>query len=175
MKVTYDPKTDSLTVILKEGIAVVRRARKSALARYPRRLAPSPRRAQDRVSDDGMTGAIWQISAGPAARTYAEVFLQHGVALIGPGDAGPWTPERDDDEFEGGFVRRFASAVAAGDVFLRRTGVATIAAVGLVTGDYLYVNAFDDVNGWDLQHGLQELGLAEALRIHEGGPSATSN
>ena len=27
-----------------------------------------------------------------------------------------------------------------------------IAAVGLVAGDYLYVNAFDDVNGWDLQH-----------------------
>jgi len=24
--------------------------------------------------------------------------------------------------------------------------------VGLVAGDYLYVNAFDDVNGWDLQH-----------------------
>jgi hypothetical protein len=25
-------------------------------------------------------------------------------------------------------------------------------AVGLVASDYLYVNAFDDVNGWDLQH-----------------------
>ena len=24
--------------------------------------------------------------------------------------------------------------------------------MGLVAGDYLYVNAFDDVNGWDLQH-----------------------
>jgi hypothetical protein len=24
--------------------------------------------------------------------------------------------------------------------------------VGLVAGDYLYLNAFDDVNGWDLQH-----------------------
>ena len=96
--------------------------------------------------------AVWQISGGPASRAYADVFLKHGVALIGPGDAGPWTPERDDDEFEGGFVRRFASEVAAGDVFLLRTGIATIAAVGLVAGDYLYVNAFDDVNGWDLQH-----------------------
>jgi hypothetical protein len=37
-------------------------------------------------------------------------------------------------------------------VFLLRTGLATIAALGLVAGDYLYVNAFDDVNGWDLQH-----------------------
>lgn len=96
--------------------------------------------------------AIWQISGGPASRSYAEVFLKHGVALIGPGDAGPWMPERDDDEFEGGFVRRFASEVVAGDVCLLRTGSAKIAAVGLVASDYLYVNAFDDVNGWDLQH-----------------------
>ncbi len=80
------------------------------------------------------------------------MLLKHGVALVGPGDAGRWTPERDDNEFEGGFVRRFASEVAAGDVFLLRTGLATICALGLVAGDYLYVNAFDDVNGWDLQH-----------------------
>ena len=96
--------------------------------------------------------AIWEVSAGPASRSYANVFLKHGVALVGPGDAGPWTAERDDNEFEGGFVRRFASEVASGDVFLLRTGLATIAALGLVAGDYLYVNAFDDVNGWDLQH-----------------------
>ncbi|MGH7343472.1 MAG: hypothetical protein ACREK4_01045 [Candidatus Rokuibacteriota bacterium] len=99
-----------------------------------------------------MTRAVWQISAGPASRSYADVFLKRGVALIGPGDAGPWNPERDDDEFEGGFVRRFASEAAAGDVFLLRTGLATITAVGLVAGGYLYLNAFDDVNGWDLQH-----------------------
>jgi hypothetical protein len=49
-------------------------------------------------------------------------------------------------------VRRFASEVAAGDVFLLRTGIATVAAIGVVAGDYVYVNAFDDVNGWDLQH-----------------------
>jgi hypothetical protein len=80
------------------------------------------------------------------------VCLKHGVALVGPGDAGPWTPERGDSEFEGGFVRRFASEVVSGDVLLLRTGLATVAAVGIVVGDYLYVNAFDDVNGWDLQH-----------------------
>lgn len=96
--------------------------------------------------------AVWQISAGPGSRSYAEVFLKHGVALIGPGDAGPWASSRDDGDFEGGFVRRFASEVVTGDVFLLRTGIATIAAVGLVAGSYEYVNAFDDVNGWDLQH-----------------------
>jgi hypothetical protein len=99
-----------------------------------------------------MNRALWQISGGLASRSYAEVFLKLGVALIDPGDAGPWASERDDDEFEGGFVRRFASEVAVGDVFLLRTGIATIAAVGLVGSDYFYVNAVDDVNGWDLQH-----------------------
>ena len=101
------------------------------------------------LSTGSATRAVWQVSAGPASRSYADVFLKHGVALIGPGDAGPWTPDRDDNEFEGGFVRRFASEVATGDIFLLRTGIAAIAALGLVTDNYLYVNAFDDVNGWD--------------------------
>jgi len=104
------------------------------------------------MSANDTSRAVSQISAGPSSRSYADIFLKHGVALIGPGDAGPWTPERDDDEFEGGFVRRFASEVSDGDVVLLRTGIATIAAVGLVAGGYQYVNAFDDVNGWDLQH-----------------------
>jgi hypothetical protein len=80
------------------------------------------------------------------------VFLRYGVALIGPGDAGAWTPDRDDAVFEGSFVRRFANEIAPGDLVLLRTGIARIGAVGLVAGEYSYVNAFDDVNGWDLQH-----------------------
>jgi len=68
------------------------------------------------------------------------------------GDAGAWRPERDDDEFEGGFVRRFASEVSIGDVFLLRTGIARICAVGLVASTYHYLHQFDDVNGLDLQH-----------------------
>ena len=77
------------------------------------------------MTADNPSAAVWQISAGPASRSYVDVFLKYGVALIGPGDAGPWTPERDDGEFEGGFVRRFASEVAVGDVFVLRTGLAT--------------------------------------------------
>ena len=86
------------------------------------------------------------------SRSYADVFLKHGVALIGPGDSGPWTSARNDDEFDGSFVRRFASEVADGDTVLLRTGIATIVAVGRVAGQHQYVSAFDDVNGWDLQH-----------------------
>ena len=96
--------------------------------------------------------SIWQLAGGPASRPYAEVFLRHGVGLIGPGDAGPWKPERGDDEFEGGFVRRFASEMQVGVLALLRTGMATITAVGIVASDYMYLNQFDDVNGWDLQH-----------------------
>ncbi len=96
--------------------------------------------------------SVWQISGGPASRPYADVFVQYGVALIGSGDAGPWTPERDDEEFEGGLVRRFASEVQVGNVFLLRTGQAAVGAVGIVASEYQYQAAFDDVNGWDLQH-----------------------
>ena len=95
---------------------------------------------------------IWQISGGPTARSYSNIFLKCGVGLIGPGDAGEWKSERDDNEFDGGFVRRFASEVRIGDVILLRTGISKIAAVGVVASGYLYLNQFDDVNGWDLQH-----------------------
>ena len=95
---------------------------------------------------------VWQISGGPLTRSYANVFLQYGVALIGPGDAGPWGPERGDEEFESGFVRRFASEIAVGNVFLLRTGLSSVVAVGIVASEYQYQSAFDDVNGWDLQH-----------------------
>jgi len=98
------------------------------------------------------TRSVWQISGGPLDRSYADIFLKYSVALIGPGDAGQWNPERDDKEFEGGFVRRFADEVQKDDVCLLRTGLSTIRAVGLVASEYLYLPQFDDVNGWDLQH-----------------------
>jgi hypothetical protein len=37
-------------------------------------------------------------------------------------------------------------------VVVLRAGIAAVAAVGLVAGEYQYLDAFDDVNGWDLQH-----------------------
>lgn len=95
---------------------------------------------------------IWQVSGGPSDRSYADQFLKYGVALIGPGDPGGWDSRRADEEFEGGFVRRFASELRTGDVLLLRTGLSTIRAVGLVACKYQYLPQFDDVNGWDLQH-----------------------
>jgi len=109
-----------------------------------------------------MTRAVWQISSGPASRLHPEVFLKHDVALIAPGDAGPWAPERDDHEVEGGFVPRFASEVAVGDVFMLRTGIATIAAVGLVARDYLCVNGYHLAKSWDQAAGFT--GVSDLLR-----------
>lgn len=100
-----------------------------------------------------MSHAIWQVSGGPASRPYADVLLKYGVALIGPGDSGPWSPERyAHDVALQGFVGRFAEEMQVGDALLLRTGSKTVCAVGLVASEYLYLEQFDDVNGWDLQH-----------------------
>lgn len=97
--------------------------------------------------------AVWQISAGPVSRSYADVFLRHGVGLIGPGDGGAWSRERYAHDFAlQGFVGRFAEEISPGDIVLLRVGVATIRAVGIVASEYLYLEQFDDINGLDLQH-----------------------
>ena len=96
---------------------------------------------------------IWQVSAGDYGRYYHDVFLDYGVALIGPGNPGEWTPERRDEEFKGSYVRRFAEEIQHGDVLVLRQGRAMIRAVGKVSDKYEYFDQFDDVNGWDLQHG----------------------
>lgn len=98
-------------------------------------------------------GYIWQISSLAGSASYAEVFIKHGVALIGPGDSGPWHEYRRDEEFGGPVVQRFATEVKEGDVLLLRTASKSIAAVGLVASGYLYLDQFDDVYGRDLQHG----------------------
>jgi hypothetical protein len=96
---------------------------------------------------------VWQISGGPSSRSFAQSFLDHGVGLIGPGYVGPWTPQGNDEDYEGGYVRWIASEVRTDDVVLLRKGQSSICAVGLVASDYQFFEQFDDVNGWDLQHG----------------------
>ncbi len=97
------------------------------------------------------TRQVWQIAAGDAGRFYGDIFLRYGVALIGPGDAGPWSPERSMIK-DLQAVRSFASEVQQGDIILLRIGQRRIHAIGIVVSDYLYLSQFDDVNGWDLQH-----------------------
>jgi hypothetical protein len=95
---------------------------------------------------------VWQIAGGPAGRSYSDVFVQHGVGLIGPGDPGPWTATRPDTDFGSSSVRRYATRAHPGDIVLLRAGNSVVRAVGLIASDYLHLPQFDDVNGWDLQH-----------------------
>jgi hypothetical protein len=100
-----------------------------------------------------MTRKVWQIAGGPASRSYVHVFLRYGVGLIGPGDPGPWQPDRPAEDYgRGHSVPRFATGPQEKDIFLLRSGISTVRAVGVVASSYLYLAEFDDVNGWDLQH-----------------------
>jgi hypothetical protein len=95
---------------------------------------------------------IWQVGGGLAGSPYDELFVKYGLALIGSGDAGRWTPERNDSDFDGSWVRRFATEPQIGDVILLRVGSDKVVAVGKIASEYGYLEQFDDVNGWDLQH-----------------------
>ena len=96
--------------------------------------------------------AVWQISGGLPGRDYADFLLKHGLALLGPGDEGPWREGRVDDLYGGPSVRRFATELRVGDALLLRVGHSTVRAVGVVASDYFYLADCDDVQGWDLQH-----------------------
>ena len=95
---------------------------------------------------------IWQVSALAGSASYSDTLIRNGVALIGPGEAGRWTPDRGDTDFDGSAVRRFATDVKQDDVFLLRTAANRIAAIGLIASNYLFLDQFDDVYGRDLQH-----------------------
>jgi len=95
---------------------------------------------------------IWQVGGGLTGSPYDELFVKYGLALIGPGDAGRWTPDRNDADFDGSYVRRFATEPQVGDVILLRVGIDKVVAVGKIASEYQYLEQFDDVNGWDLQH-----------------------
>ena len=108
---------------------------------------------------------VWQLAGGPATRPYADIFLRYGVGLIGPGDAGSWGSERSDDEFDGGFVRRFASEMQVGDVVLLRTGIATIAAVGLVASDDVVVSDGIRYRMYSGETGFEPVAYANLIRL----------
>lgn len=98
-----------------------------------------------------MTAAVWQVSSAPSRQNYAEVFLRYGVALITPGDTGPWSVQRQESIGDD-VLRRFATEAQIGDILLLRSNPSTIQAVGIIASEYQYLPQFDDVSGLDLQH-----------------------
>ena len=113
---------------------------------------------------------VWQVNAHQSPRPcwpavgnqqwraqyYGDLFLQYGVALIGPGRGGAW-PNFVAPCYAGpgaaAIVERFAAGPAIGDIILLRPGTLRhIHAVGIVASDYQFLDQFDNVYGWDLQH-----------------------
>ena len=98
---------------------------------------------------------IWQVSSGRSDRPYWDIFLKHGVALIGPGDSGPWRPGAEEAPDFPYSVAYFAQEPSEGDTVVLRCGVSTMVAVGIIASAYQYLPQFDDVRGWDLQHAMR--------------------
>lgn len=99
---------------------------------------------------------VWQVAAGDGARDYAWVFLKFGVMLVGPGYPGPYEEHVDEyNAINRPFIKRFAKEICIGDLIVlkRPSGYLwEIVAVGEVSGSYAHVEAFADVDGWDLHH-----------------------
>jgi hypothetical protein len=98
----------------------------------------------------------WQIGSGDSSRDYSNVFLEFGVALVGPGDPGDDRNSKAEEYYKGhpnennwGSVLR---QVQPGHWIILRSGQRIIKAVGEVTSGYDYKEIFGDVDGWDLQH-----------------------
>jgi len=97
----------------------------------------------------------WQVAAGEGGRDYSTVFLRCGVMLIGSGDPGPYFGKEGyyRDRAWGRKIEYFAKRVARGNlVILKRPYHRQwqIQAVGQVSGDYKWLEQFDDVEGWNL-------------------------
>lgn len=92
---------------------------------------------------------FWHVSAGKSGRDYSDIFLEHDVMFIGPGDGGPYPT----NAYEGiGSLRRFHDKVDPGDIVLMRRG-ADVIAIGVThAAGYQHLSAFDDIYGWQLQH-----------------------
>jgi|WetSurMetagenome_2_1015567.scaffolds.fasta_scaffold98047_1 hypothetical protein len=98
----------------------------------------------------------WQIGTGDGTRSYHDIFLKFGVALVGPGDPG-----KDGDAATDLFytvnpgVHNWGKAlklVQKGQWIIARKGTTAIVGLGQVEREYDYSWLFADVEGWDLQH-----------------------
>lgn len=117
---------------------------------------------------------IWQQAAGDTDRNYSELCLALDVILNGPAADGPWPGCVERLKGSGVSARkitdlkRFAEEMTDGDLVVLRLGTSTVLGVGQVVGSYEWLDAFGDVDGWDLQHIRRVRWLWKGL----GGPKA---
>lgn len=97
---------------------------------------------------------IWQVAAGDTDRAYHDLCLRWDVVIAGPGDAGVWPKCQEEliNQQDRLKVRRFCKEIHEGELIVLRLGTSKIYGVGQAVGPYCWMDAFGDVDGWDLQH-----------------------
>ncbi|MEM2111512.1 MAG: hypothetical protein QXX08_06505 [Candidatus Bathyarchaeia archaeon] len=103
---------------------------------------------------------IWQVAAGDGSRDYADIFLQFGVILVGPGSEGNYFDNKETYLNQQHwtyrpFIPTIAEQMKQGDLVILKKPHGNeweIIAVGEVISDYIHTETFGDVDGWDLQH-----------------------
>jgi hypothetical protein len=108
----------------------------------------------------------WAIAAGDTDRSYADLCIEHGVIMMGPGNPGSWADFNIKGKYQDrysarmcGILQKFYS-IAPGDLIVLRLGTSEVHGVGYVSQkngalpghSYHYSDFFADVDGWDLQH-----------------------
>ncbi len=101
---------------------------------------------------------IWQQAAGDTDRSYANLCLEFGVILNGPGHLGGWPKCEEKLRSEGSSskkisdLKRFAEEMQEGDLIVLRNGTSEVKGIGQIVGPYQHNEEFGDVDGWRLQH-----------------------
>jgi len=93
---------------------------------------------------------LWQVGAGDTNRSYGDLCIRHDVMIVGPGDPGAYeeTLYAKSDS-----ILRFCKNAHRNDIVLLRLGTGEVLAAGEIADDCVeWLDAFGDVDGWDLQH-----------------------
>ncbi|MEO6202642.1 MAG: hypothetical protein ABIU05_15540 [Nitrospirales bacterium] len=98
-----------------------------------------------------LTGkTLWQVGAGDTDRSYGDICIKYDVMIAGPGELGVY---EESCYAHLGHIRRFCREALRGDIVLLRLGTGDVLAVGEIADDKAeWLDAFADVDGWDLQH-----------------------
>ena len=100
---------------------------------------------------------IWQIAAGDTNRSYADLCLNWGIILFGPGDYGLWPGCEESLRTDGwsnrkiNLIRKYHTDINCGDIIVLRLGTSEVWGVGRVVGPVAWYDDFGDIDGWDIQ------------------------
>lgn len=121
----------------------------------------------------------WQVGSGDGTRSYAQVFFDFGVALVGPGDPGKEGDTKTKTYYKNNpGVNNWGAKLGQlqpGEWIILRKGRKEVLGVGEVIEPYNYSHIFQDVDGWDLQHYVEVQWYRPKERIlFSGTPLAMS-